>query len=160
MRAALGLVLTLTLAVAGCTFNDVDPEADVRITGRALDAAGEPLAGTARPKNALFASCAATDGDLDQPARLRGKGVAAVTGVVVDLGTARGIDLVVARGFAGQVLVEVSADGRSFTTAATSPGFRSGGAARDDCTLRTRPLPGRAGRESRDRGLGLVTTEP
>ena len=45
-----------------------------------------------------------------------------VSGVVVDLGAPRPVSLVVARGFAGQVLVELSDDGRSWRTVATSSG--------------------------------------
>lgn len=78
------------------------------------------VTGTAPAENGSFGRCAATDGDLDSPARLRGDGV--VTGTVVDLGSVRPVDLVVARGFAGQVLVETSTDGRTFSTVATSAG--------------------------------------
>jgi hypothetical protein len=79
-----------------------------------------PVTGTAPAVNGAYTRCASTDGDLTSPAHLSGNGV--VDGVVVDLGRARPIDLVVARGFAGQVIVETSADGRSFQTVATSSG--------------------------------------
>ena len=69
-----------------------------------------------------FSACAATDGDLATPARLSAAKAAVVTGVVVDLGSSRSVSLVVARGFAGQFLVEVSGDGRSYRTVATSSG--------------------------------------
>lgn len=79
-----------------------------------------PVTGTTPAKDGVFSRCAATDGDLDNAARLVGSGV--VTGVVVDLGRVRPVSLVVGRGFAGQVLVEVSTDGRTFSTVATSSG--------------------------------------
>lgn len=59
--------------------------------------------------------CPMTDGDLSSPARLdAGARARVVTGVALDLGATRPVGLVVARGFAGQVLVEVSADGRGW----------------------------------------------
>lgn len=79
------------------------------------------VTGTA-PQTAGFTKCAATDGDLDQPARLSAGNGAVVSGVVVDLGRARPIDLVVARGFAGQFLVEISDDGKTFSTVGTELG--------------------------------------
>ncbi|HET9443032.1 MAG TPA: hypothetical protein VFO65_06895, partial [Acidimicrobiales bacterium] len=54
--------------------------------------------------------------------RLSSGGAEVVTGVVVDLGSARPIDLVVGRGVAGQVLVELSDDGSTFRPAATQAG--------------------------------------
>lgn len=80
------------------------------------------VTGTAPVVTTRWSRCAATDGDLDRPARLSAPGGAIVTGVVVDLGAPRAVDLVVARGFAGQLLVEVSSDGRTFRTVATSAG--------------------------------------
>ncbi|RNL61331.1 discoidin domain-containing protein [Nocardioides marmoriginsengisoli] len=80
------------------------------------------VTGTAPAKDGAFSRCGATDGNLDQPARLRGKG-GVVTGAVVDLGSVRPVDLVVARGFSGQVLVELSDDGRTYRTVATNSGF-------------------------------------
>lgn len=81
-----------------------------------------PVTGTAPAVDGTFARCAATDGNLDEPARLSGTGDTPVTGVTVDLGRARPIDLVVARGFSGQLLLEVSGDGRSYRTVATGLG--------------------------------------
>jgi len=86
---------------------------------------GRPCAavtGTAPAVSGRLSPCAATDGDLRSPARLKGKKAAVVTGVVVDVGAARAVSLVVARGFAGQVLLELSDDGRSWRTVATSSG--------------------------------------
>lgn len=80
-----------------------------------------PVTGTAPVRNGVFTRCGATDGDLDSPARLHSK-AGTVTGVLVDLGRPRRISLVVARGFAGQLLVETSTDGRTFQTVATSSG--------------------------------------
>lgn len=97
----------------------------VRGTAGAPPSRGRPCAavtGTAPARDGRLSRCAATDGDLDEPARLRGRGSAVVVGTVVDLGSARPVDLVVARGFAGQVLLEVSADGRSWQTVATDSG--------------------------------------
>jgi len=78
------------------------------------------VTGTAPATDSPFSRCAATDGDLDTAARLSGRGV--VTGAVVDLGSVRPVSLVVGRGFAGQVLVEISDDGTTFSTVATSSG--------------------------------------
>jgi hypothetical protein len=79
-----------------------------------------PVSGTAPATNGAYTRCGATDGDLTSPAHLTGNGV--VDGVVIDLGRARPVDLVVARGFAGQVLVETSTDGKAFGIVATSSG--------------------------------------
>lgn len=79
-----------------------------------------PVTGTAPAQNGAFTRCAATDGNLTKPASLTGSSI--VTGAVVDLGSVRTVGLVVARGFAGQVIVEVSTDGRSYATVATSSG--------------------------------------
>ncbi len=46
MRRVLPLAAALCLAAAGCSTSDIDPDATVRISGRALDAAGRPLADT------------------------------------------------------------------------------------------------------------------
>jgi hypothetical protein len=56
-------------------------------------------------------TCAATDGNLVQPAQLTGTNGAVVTGAVIDLGKAAPISLVVAHGIAGMTIVEVSTDG-------------------------------------------------
>lgn len=63
--------------------------------------------------------CGATDGDLTSASRLAGPNGAAATGVVLDLQTARPVSFVVGRGLAGSVLIEVSADGRTYTQIAT-----------------------------------------
>lgn len=82
-----------------------------------------PVTGTAPEVGRFRAPCPATDGELDAPSKLTAKGEAPVTGVVVDLGRPRPIDLVVARGFSGQFLVETSTDGRSYLTVATGTGL-------------------------------------
>jgi hypothetical protein len=79
-----------------------------------------PVTGTAPPTNGTYSRCGATDGDLTSPAHLAAKET--VDGVVIDLRRVRPVDLVVARGFAGQVLVETSTDGRTFQVVATSSG--------------------------------------
>lgn len=66
--------------------------------------------------------CPVTDGDLDAAAHLGAGNGRIVTGVVVDLGAPRPIGLVVARGFGGQLLVEVSGDGRTYRTVSTGSG--------------------------------------
>jgi hypothetical protein len=81
-----------------------------------------PVTGTSPATDGRFSRCAATDGHLDQPARLTAAEGSVVAGVVVDLGAARPVDLVVARGFAGQFVVEVSVDGRAYRTVATTSG--------------------------------------
>ncbi len=105
--------------------NYLSPRLPVRAT------AGTPLSrgrrcaavtGTAPAQDAKFTKCGATDGDLDAPARLGAARGGVTTGAVVDLGAVRPIDLVVARGFAGQVLVELSDDGRTYRTVATNSG--------------------------------------
>ena len=68
-----------------------------------------------------FGRCGVTDGKLDAPAQL-GKGGVPVTGAVVDLGSRRPIDLVVARGFSGQLLLEVSDDNHNYRLVATGSG--------------------------------------
>ena len=66
--------------------------------------------------------CGETDGDLSRPARMVPVAGSVATGVVVDLGRVRPVDLVVARGFSGQFLVETSVDGKAFSTVATGFG--------------------------------------
>jgi hypothetical protein len=86
---------------------------------------GQPCAavtGTAPPTAGRMSACAATDGDLKSPARLSSRKAGVVTGVLVDLGTSHRVSLVVARGFAGQFLVELSDDGRAWRTVATNAG--------------------------------------
>src|SRR5690348_16423917 len=46
MRRLSAVVASLSVAVTGCSFSKVDPNADVSISGTALDAAGKPLADT------------------------------------------------------------------------------------------------------------------
>ena len=61
--------------------------------------------------------CAVTDGDLTAPARLTatsGTGSRVVTGVVVDLGQVRRLGLIVVRGTAGMIEVELSEDGVTY----------------------------------------------
>jgi hypothetical protein len=65
-------------------------------------------------------ACHATDRDLGAPARLSATGGAVVTGAVVDLGTVRRVSLIVGRGLAGAIVVEVSTDGTSYVQVATT----------------------------------------
>jgi hypothetical protein len=101
----------------------LSPRLPVTASAGAPPSRGRPCAavvGTA-PKVVKFGSpCAATDGDLSGPARLTGGDT--VTGVVVDLGHVQPVDLVVARGFSGQLLVETSTDGTTYRTVATGFG--------------------------------------
>jgi len=97
----------------------------VRATAGAPPSRGKRCAavtGTAPVKDGAFSRCAATDGDLDTAARLSTSSGAVVTGAVVDLGSVRPVSLVVGRGFTGQVLVEISTNGRTFSTVATNSG--------------------------------------
>jgi hypothetical protein len=97
----------------------------VRATAGAPPSRGKRCAavtGTAPARDGSFSRCAATDGDLDSAARLAADSGAVVTGAVVDLGSVRPVSLVVGRGFSGQVVVEISTDGRTFSTVATSSG--------------------------------------
>jgi hypothetical protein len=68
------------------------------------------------------ASCPLTDGDLATPAGVRVGAEKVVTGYVIDLGAVRPVDLVVARGFAGQILVEVSTDGTTYQPVGSEQG--------------------------------------
>lgn len=77
-------------------------------------------------KAASYGACGATDGKLGTPARLAARGPGPVTGVVVDLGSARRVELAVARGFSGQLLLEVSSDGTNFQVVATGSGTAVG----------------------------------
>ncbi|HET6154027.1 MAG TPA: discoidin domain-containing protein [Marmoricola sp.] len=79
-----------------------------------------PVTGTTPPRTGTYTHCAETDGDLETAAHLSGHGV--VAGTVIDLGSRRPIDLVVARGFSGQFLVELSDDGRTWHPVATNSG--------------------------------------
>jgi hypothetical protein len=78
--------------------------------------------GAGPTRTGSYGRCGLTDGDLGSPARLSAGGAGVVAGGVVDLGSVRPVSLVVARGFAGQCLVEISTDGRSFTTVTSSLG--------------------------------------
>lgn len=101
------------------------PQVAIRGTAGAPPSRGRQCAavtGTAPAKDGAFAICRATDGDLDRPALLKGRGKRVVTGVAVDLGSRRPIDLVVARGFSGQIVVEASDDGTTYRIIATASG--------------------------------------
>ena len=103
----------------------LSPRLPVHATAGTPPSRGRPCAavtGTAPPKAGRLSTCAATDGDLRSPARLSSKKAGVVTGAVIDLGSSRPVSLVVARGFAGQCLVELSDDGMTYRTVATSSG--------------------------------------
>jgi len=72
------------------------------------------VTGTATPTTTPQPTCTATDGDVVTPARLTAVKAAVVTGVVVDLGSVRPVNLVVARGLAGMFVVELSNDGVTY----------------------------------------------
>jgi hypothetical protein len=74
------------------------------------------------PVAAALGACAATDGDLVKPARLSSGKPGIVTGVVIDRGSDRPVNLVVVRGVAGQFLVEVSSDGKAYRVVSTQIG--------------------------------------
>ncbi len=98
----------------------------VRSTAGTPPSRGRPCAavtGVAPARDGRFTACGVTDGDLDTAAHLNARRGATVSGVVVDLGSPRRIDLVVGRGFGGgQLLVETSTDGRNYQTVATGAG--------------------------------------
>jgi hypothetical protein len=101
----------------------LSPHVPVRAVAGAPPSRGRPCApvtGTAPARTGSFGRCGLTDGMLDAPARLTGGNP--VVGAAVDLGRVRPIDLVVGRGFAGQVLIEISTDGRTWRPVATSAG--------------------------------------
>jgi hypothetical protein len=77
-----------------------------------------PVTGTAPAAAFPTTPCALTDGDLVDDARLTA-GSKVADGAVIDLGRSRPVGLVVLRGYAGQVVVELSTDGRRYTTVAT-----------------------------------------
>jgi hypothetical protein len=66
--------------------------------------------------------CVATDGDLAAPAHLTATNAKVVCGVQIDLGHARHVSLVVARGLVGSVVIEVSTNGRSWHRVGTATG--------------------------------------
>jgi hypothetical protein len=80
------------------------------------------VTGTRKLRTSKQSDCGATDGDLLSPARLTAANGKTVTGVVVDLGRPRRITLLVARGVAGTVVLEVSKNGRSFQRVAVASG--------------------------------------
>ncbi|MFL6159264.1 MAG: discoidin domain-containing protein [Marmoricola sp.] len=100
----------------------LSPRVPVRATAGAPPSRGVRCAAVVGLAHAPFTRCAETDGDLDRPAHLSMPGGGVVSGVVIDLGATRLVGLVVARGFAGQFIVETSTDGTAFTTVATSSG--------------------------------------
>lgn len=120
-------VATVAVASAVAAVGDVVGDVRVGFVSPAIDVAGSragapPSRG--KPCSAVNAgdlstttqaTCAATDGDLTSPGRLTGNGSGVVSGVVVDLGSARRIGFVVARGVAGDVVVEGSGDGNAWS---------------------------------------------
>jgi hypothetical protein len=80
------------------------------------------VTGTTRLATSRQTVCAATDGDLVSPARLVATNGKVVSGVVVVLPRPRRVSFVVARGLAGQVVVEVSRDGRRYHRVGTGDG--------------------------------------
>lgn len=97
--------------------------AAVNATAGAPPSRGRPCAPVtgATPVVGTMSACGATNGDLATAARLH-TSTGIVTGVAVDLGSVRPVRLVVARGVAGQFLVEVSADGSAWRVVSTSIG--------------------------------------
>ncbi|MCW2856816.1 MAG: LigA protein [Marmoricola sp.] len=94
----------------------------VRPTSGPPPSRGKPCAAVTgtRPRVVRPSSaCALTDGVVDAPGRLGGGGKV-VTGAVIDLGVLRPVHLVVARGFAGQVVLELSTDGVHFRAVASA----------------------------------------
>ncbi len=97
----------------------------VRATAGKPPSRGRPCASVVGPTPASVkpkAACGITDGDLASPAKLNSAGKGVVSGVVVDLGRTRSLSLIVARGFSGQVLVEISDDGVAYRTVQTALG--------------------------------------
>jgi hypothetical protein len=80
------------------------------------------VTGTKRLATVKQTDCAATDGNLVAPAQLTPTKGGTVTGVVVDLGRVRRVGLVVARGIAGSVVVELSTDGGTYHRVARGDG--------------------------------------
>jgi hypothetical protein len=97
-----------------------------------------PIPGPVHPTS----PCGATDGRLEAPAHLESDGTGVATGAVVDLGSRQPVHLVVARGLSGPLVVELSDDGTTFTTVASTSG---GGVA-------VTPAAGSGGRYVRVRG--------
>lgn len=94
----------------------VSAQHDVRATAGAPPSRGRSCAavtGTGPVRTGRFSACAMTDGDLGRPAQLLANGKV-VTGSVIDLGSVRPIRLVVARGFAGQIIIETSTDQKTY----------------------------------------------
>jgi hypothetical protein len=72
------------------------------------------VTGTVNPATVAQTACGVTDGNLVSPARLVSATAQVVTGVIVDLGRVRPINLVIARGLAGMFEVDLSTDGVSY----------------------------------------------
>jgi hypothetical protein len=101
------------------------PHVNVRATAGVPPSRHRPclaVTGTTTVQTSPQPTCAVTDGDLSKPGRLTAPRAAVVTGVVVDLGSVRRLNLVVARGVAGTVSIELSTDGRTYLKVA----FQSG----------------------------------
>ena len=97
--------------------NYLSNRSPVEATAGAPPSRGRPCAAVTGSKPRLADppdSCPLTDGDLTTPAQLDAEGASVVTGVVVDLGSVRPVELVVVRRFAGQFLVEVSTNGKAW----------------------------------------------
>lgn len=71
------------------------------------------LTGTTQLASTPQNGCTITDGNLTAPAHL--KATTTVSGATIDLGRARALSYVVARGTSGDVVLEISADGSAFT---------------------------------------------
>lgn len=78
------------------------------------------ISGTTQLTSTPQSTCTITDGNLTAPARLTS--ATTVSGAMIDLGHARPVSYLVARNTAGDVVIEISADGRTFTQA----GFGNG----------------------------------
>ena len=97
----------------------------VEATAGAPPSRGRPCAavlGTKPTLGAVADTCPMTDGDLTTAGHLTSPGKKTVTGVVLDLGSVRPVDLVVVRGFAGTFLVEISTDGTTWQPIGTEQG--------------------------------------
>ena len=124
-RNALAAVTARTSVASGVHAIYGTPGVDVRATAGAPPSRHRPclaVTGAITPVAVPQSVCAATDGDLAKAGHLIAPKAAVVTGVVVDLGAARPVDLVVARGVSGIVVVELSTDGRTYLQVASASG--------------------------------------
>lgn len=121
--SALAYLSVRTNVGSGVHATYVSPHVTVSATAGAppsRHAACAAITGTTQVVNTPQAACGVTDGNLTAPAHLTA--ATTVTGATIDLGRARRVGYIAARGTAGDVVIEISTDGRTFTQVGTGSG--------------------------------------